>query len=429
MVTVENLAKKIQSDLNAAIEAYDAELKAFERCTYRFNLCTDTGTFRRARRENNAVESYINALVSVVDSNVESTQGGKRNISLNVRMEFLVPVMPDTGEEETPELVKTIRAIFNAYFAQNTYGTFEGEKNKYEYGAVFSIAASGVREQNTLIGDSFTFVVYGNYFFMQDGLNSRSVTLKIEGDPVDYTLLGFRRGSDQEANVPSDTENGATTNITTGTVFSINFSAPVFTDALQKRINDYSLRGKVEPLWVELIFPEKGNAKNVEVFNMVINSVETNMQQVSPVTCSVSLVESEMKKAVEEGPIEKHLLLDDAVLIAYASEDATIEPKYNYSTQWIEFFVKREDFAKGTPEEAYEAYKHFNGAGGNAKKDGILIATGGYVEDAGNNMSLVHAMAVYRTSIENRTSLFLYGSGLGRYIGMTNAVRLFAEEV
>lgn len=301
MVTVENLAKKIQSDLNDAMEAYDAELKAFERCTYRFNLCTDTGTFRRARRENNAVESYINALVSVVDSNVESTQGGKRNISLNVRMEFLVPVMPDTGEEETPELVKTIREIFNTYFAQNTYGTFEGEQNKYEYGAVFSIAASGVREQNTLIGDSFTFVVYGNYFFMQDGLNSRRVKLVVAGMAVDYTLLGFRRGSDQEANVPSDTENGATTNITTGTVFSINFSAPVFTDALQKRINDYSLRGKVDPFEVVLEFPEEGrSSENYFTYNMVINSVETNMQQVSPVTCSVSLVEACTDNTAEE---------------------------------------------------------------------------------------------------------------------------------
>ena len=425
MVTVEKLAKKIESDLNAAMEAYDAELKAFERCTYRFNLCTDTGTFRRARRENNAVESYINALVSVVDSNVESTQGGKRNISLNVRMEFLVPVMPDTGEEETPELVKTIREIFNAYFAQNTYGTFEGEQNKYEYGAVFSIAASGVREQNTLIGDSFTFVVYGNYFFMQDGLNSRNVILKIEGVPVDYTLLGFRRGSDQEANVPSDTENGATTNITTGTVFSINFSAPVFTDALQKRINDYSLRGKVEPLSVELVFPEDGNASNSESYNMVINSVETNMQQVSPVTCSVALVESEIKKVVDQAPVDE-VRIYDSVLIAYTNGAVPIEPTYNYFTRTVEFTAKGEDFRVGNPEEAFNAYKFFNGVDGLANTDYILLATYFNIEDLGDDMFKISARGVHRTE-KNKTAVLLIGNP--PYLSVTNAVHLFMEEV
>lgn len=423
MVTVENLAKKIQSDLNAAMEAYDAELKAFERCTYRFNLCTDTGTFRRARRENNAVESYINALVSVVDSNVESTQGCKRNISLNVRMEFLVPVMPDTGEEETPELVKTIREIFNTYFAQNTYGTFEWEQNKYEYGAVFSIAASGVREQNTLIGDSFTFVVYGNYFFMQDGLNSRNVILKIEGVPVDYTLLGFRRGSDQEANVPSDTENGATTNITTGTVFSINFSAPVFTDALQKRINDYSLRGKVEPLLVELIFPEKDNEKNVELFNMVINSVETNMQQVSPVTCSVALVESELET-------NKEIIIDDRVLIAYANGAVPIEPTYNYSTRTVEFTAKGEDFRVGNPKEAYNAYAYFNNGGGLANTNDILLAENFSIEDLGDDMFKVSTKTIYRT-IKDKTTVNLVelGDGSDTYLSIINAAPSFVMEV
>lgn len=307
MITLQQITENLQDGLNQALsEAQESGNWPQTRENYQFNIIADTGNYKKHTRSGNTVTLYINGVVSIVDSDISNTQSGKISATIDTETIIAVPVIPGLNDSNGIQMVTAIRDVLNTYFSQNTYGTMSDANGiMFNYGLSFSLGSSGVREQIPWAGDVFTFYVSADYYFTQSGVNSRSVTLTIDNVPVDYINLGYGRQSDNESNVPEDSENGAATNMTTGTVFTVNFDGPVMTDALQPILSAYQFNGDRSVHTVTLSIPTY-NAQSGEIapvlytYHMIFRDIKHNAQTISPVTMSVMMVEAATENSLSE---------------------------------------------------------------------------------------------------------------------------------
>lgn len=237
MINISDLANKLNTDLNA----YSF---AFGRGKYLFRIILDTANYKKPRRIANEVVFYIHGILNQVNSVIENTSTDDQNGTLGTRLDIAVPIVNKEDENGNLELSNSVREILDAYFSKSTSGIMQDKNGtNYTFGMEYSFAASGERRQIPLIGDSFTYTVYINYYFSEQGINSKSYQISIDGTQIPFTKFGIRRDSTMEGNVPSGTADGGAQNIISATVLSINFDMPALRGSVYDLIFDYILNG------------------------------------------------------------------------------------------------------------------------------------------------------------------------------------------
>ncbi len=261
---VKHLEKKLNLAIVADINSATAENPSKfdnDRETFRFRLWLDTGkykgydylkrgamsntegSFNQADISLNLTRKYvryINGIVSILDSNIEGVsiqdKTNTANLTFTASVEFLIPL--DNNDDDvryTEEMVGSVRSIIDNAMMLNSYDDFGG----YNMGVNYGIGSTGTRAMRGHIGDSITLSAAVNYVFVAEGVNSTEIRLFIDGIEVISPRKGYSRVASQEADIPSDTEDGASKNITGSTAFSINFDKPTQKTALDDIITSW----------------------------------------------------------------------------------------------------------------------------------------------------------------------------------------------
>ena len=251
MISLKNLAKAIEQDLNNT----DAG--------FRFKIFPDAGSFKKAVREGNTVIKYINGVLSAVSSEVSnvSANDDKLVYATQTATLKLIYSLEDFAEDiaienEEGNVVETLLGyetrIENLKDALNSY--FQGIKTEnmtddngktFSVTSVFLFIANGERAQNSIVGDSITFTTYIYYSFIQNGLNTTNLKLELDGEPIPYQTITLFRTPTTDGNVYSNSNNGATKNISLQSNFNLSLTLPAMTNNLTNRIIKNLLDGEI----------------------------------------------------------------------------------------------------------------------------------------------------------------------------------------
>ena len=110
---------------------------------------------------------------------------------------------------------------------------------------VFSFEQSGERTQSPVLGDSYSFSVEAYFMFVENGINSRSVTFLLDGAIIPYQTVTVYRTPTMDGNVYAGTQDGATKNLVSQTTLSISFELPALDgDTTTSNALDYLLEGE-----------------------------------------------------------------------------------------------------------------------------------------------------------------------------------------
>ena len=232
-----------------------------------FRLFTDTGRYKRAVRRDNSVIDYANGITSVTSSDISNTNDGIEYGTITLRTEVLVrcrdeeadimqleEVVSETGETLTEEqlvelgnenYIQAVRDLLDDVFSKQVTAVIDEDEKSYNVSISYSLALSGVRNQVSYAGDCYTFVFYTYCNVIENGENSKTYSLELDGRRVPYSTLTVRRVPTQEANVYAGGEGKPVSKcINSNTVLGISLECPAFVSLLNDTVKNYLLRGE-----------------------------------------------------------------------------------------------------------------------------------------------------------------------------------------
>jgi hypothetical protein len=265
LVNITDIAKHLESKLNKAIvnEIETSQSSYFnnDRETYRFRIYVDTGTYKGfdylkrgavsnaeggfnladiSQYKTNKYVRYINAIMTVTESNIESVTS--LNMTFGINLEILIPI--DAGKDSTyytEEMVASVRNIVDNAMALNEYTDFDG----YNLGVAYGLGVTGTREQRGQIGDSINLYARFVYNLVESGINSTEIKLTIDDTiSLNVTRQGFSRNANQEADTDLQEGDGISKVSNLSSLFTINFDLPSRKTPLGDMLNRFILTGQ-----------------------------------------------------------------------------------------------------------------------------------------------------------------------------------------
>jgi hypothetical protein len=305
MIDISMLATNLQTTLNNAIEEQVSEgntLLDNDMVKYDFLVHIDGGEYRdfdylypngmaSANERTNKIVRYINCEFDTTGSQSDGVLNVE--MTLNARLEILIPLINAGKKKDRLELVNTIRQIIDNTFRLNSTGQIEDDGTVYNYGVVYQLADTGERDKRAEIGDSILLNVYLSYYIVEMGINSDEFELYIDGVRVPITRIGFNRSSQNENNVPSDATNISGKNYATSTVFGLNFDMPLRRGTAGNQLMAYLFESENLARFVEIKYPF-GDTTKTTGYLMVFNDTSINGEKTKFASVSCVMVEADL---------------------------------------------------------------------------------------------------------------------------------------
>lgn len=318
-----DIVNNLENKLNIALENEIAQKIQNEqftplfngRETFRFKLFLDTanymgydylkrfstdtekpGTFDERDLSNtpkNNLVRYINGVISVIDSNVqggvnlsdETQSTSDVNLTFSAGVVFFIPLT--SADNDTMELVGTIREIIDNAMRLNTYADFNG----YNMSVAYSLGRTGERLIRKGVGDSITINCNIQYGFVQGGINSTQIAIKYGNSTVYAPSKSLSRVSAQEANVDLGSGDNATKNTTVSTGFTLHFNKPLQYGDIDNAAVFYLLENNLQPLEIELVI-SNGVTQISRTIPMIFNEVSITGENTLNAGLSITMVEA-----------------------------------------------------------------------------------------------------------------------------------------
>ena len=270
---------------------------------YVYRLRTDTDNYKAPSREANQITQYIHGIAFQTGSDIESL-GDSFNGTIEMRLELLVPVK--RIDDDNIEIVTNVRATLDNFFATNANGSLKAGGKEYVYGVKYSLLATGTRQMLKGIGDCLTFTCFLRYIFIEDGVNSRSIRIFIDGHELGYQRMGEHRQAVQESAVNAGDTKCRGVNVTEATQYTLNLECPLLdnkdkVDACDI-IKNFVRNGDLTAHLVEI--KRKGERENEYILEnayiMLFNESGLNYETSYNASVSVKLVEAN----TESGTVE-----------------------------------------------------------------------------------------------------------------------------
>lgn len=313
-----DIAHKLEEKLNIALEneiAQHVDLNQVTplfngRETFRFKLFVDTADYMGydylkrfdenggfdssdlSKTQKNKLVRYINGVISVVDSNV---QGGVNfednfaekdvNLTFTTNVIFFIPLTSE--DNDTMELIGTIRNIIDNAMKLNTFAEFSG----YNMSINYSLGRTGERMQRKGVGDSITLNCTIQYGFVQGGINSTQIAIRYGNSIVYAPSKSLSRVSTQEANVDLESDNNAAKNTTISTCFTLHFNKPLQQGDIDGQALYYLLYNRADALDIEIAILTGGGEIATEM-KMVFNEVSITGENTLNAGLSITMVEA-----------------------------------------------------------------------------------------------------------------------------------------
>lgn len=287
MITLKQFSDIFQSGLNAALKKNEVQ----------FKIWSNAGKYQKALRDGNNVTKYINGNLRVSSS---ANDANDLVMGINgLTLDFMVPIKrPRTNAKQTAEelaeiqdgqypFVEEIVNTINAYF-QTAVSTSMPDKDGNSYAVSYQAgtAVSGTVDLLPLVGKAMEVSVYIEVYFIEGGVNSKSVKVYVDGVSVPYTAARFGRSPVVERDVYS--EGLVSKSILTSTAIAIDLDFPSTVKGSAGIALDYLFDG--EPNVAHFVKVKWGTVKENNYF-MTVNSAVNSSQGITIAGASVSLVE------------------------------------------------------------------------------------------------------------------------------------------
>lgn len=257
MITLVQLAEKIENGLNAVLD--NSEIQ--------FKIWASAGQMSKSLRTGNTVTHYItgNLLSSSSSNDANLLVMGVNGLTLL----FSVPLQaPKTSSAQTAEqlarvqnsqypFIDLILAAIDGYFQSAQAFTLTDAATSTEYTVAMQAgrAITGNVGLAARLGNAVTLSVYITAYFLEGGINSRDVQLYIDGVRMPFQTTTLGRPNRLSSDVYN--EKPIVKNISTATAFSIDFSYPAHSDNTTKETIATLLHGLLNRAhFVELKFGE-----------------------------------------------------------------------------------------------------------------------------------------------------------------------------
>lgn len=241
MINLTQYARLIETGLNDLLNEENIK----------FNVWSDLGKYKKAIRRYNAVTTYINCVLSRAPGTIETGNDGLIIASDSITMTVAVPKIEpkqtvDEPSSETDDgvytFVERIRNVMDAYFSTNIVRSITENGLTYETGMQYSISSTGDLNLFSMTDEIITFSVYITINVVQNGINSRSVHIELDGEPIPFLSASPNRAGEKSTDVYSDS--GESETIITSTVFAVDVAQPMTTGRVTSQFNDYLLGGQ-----------------------------------------------------------------------------------------------------------------------------------------------------------------------------------------
>lgn len=195
-----------------------------------FALFTDTGDFKKADRDGNSVTEYVNGIFSVTSSSTENQGTDKEIVSISTELKFIVRVNDDPNADGSFDNVTQFREKLSAAFgAVPPRFSVTGKDGKiYTVVAAYTLPATGMREQESILGDSFTYSCQVFFAYLKNSLNVGDIRVAIDGKDVPFLAIGVTRRPSIVANAFSDTTNSESKAYAENAALVIDLTIPGF---------------------------------------------------------------------------------------------------------------------------------------------------------------------------------------------------------
>jgi hypothetical protein len=309
------------------LNKYVEELDGFVKNTsFKFKIYSNEGEYKKATHnpapktidEANQITYYINGIAKLVSSELDGELPDFNDASpdsdikaltqtfsasMQTSIEFLVPfpniikdLTNDNGEviEEIKfsDLVCDIisDALHNGWSAEMKDGT-----ETYLVGSRFSMPTPGLKDIRATADVSLPFTVFGEHFFVAQGVQSKNLVLKIGGKTVIASRVGFARQTIHEGNIFASSEIPLAKNTVSGTALTISFDAPLRIGGYNDSIISYVVVGGVDKLTVTVTMPVSETTAALgtitETYKMIIADAGINGELGVAASLSCRLVE------------------------------------------------------------------------------------------------------------------------------------------
>lgn len=287
MITLEEFSDRFQNGLNTALNKNEIQ----------FKIWSNVGKYQKAIRDGNTVTKYING-----NLRVSSSANDANDLVMGVNgltLDLMVPVKrPRTNAKQTAEelaeiqdgqyqFVEEVVNAINAYF-QTAVSTSMTDKNGKSYAVSYQAgtAVGGTVDLLPLVGRALEVSVYIEVYFIEDGVNSKSVKVYVDGISIPYTAARFGRSPVIERDVYAD--EFVSKSIITSTAIAIDLDFPSTAQESAGMALDYLFDG--EPNVAHFVKVKWGTVKEKNYF-MTINSAINSTQGITIAGASISLVE------------------------------------------------------------------------------------------------------------------------------------------
>lgn len=246
MIEISQLAQKFEELLNKNTADFTLD-KFIPNVKFKFNICLNSGKYKKAETSGNEVTYYINAIMKALSSDVEGLAevAGTYNATMSTSIEFLIP-FPEKErfykDASQNECVEKFSDAVHYWISSKLQAGLSDEMtddkgNTYLVGSRFSIPSPGSKEIRSMTGESLPLTIYSTHYFVAQGVNSSNIKLKIyigidpniEGDDgyreVYTSRIGIARRSITDGNIFND--DSASKNTLSGTALTISFDAPL----------------------------------------------------------------------------------------------------------------------------------------------------------------------------------------------------------
>lgn len=246
MLKIETLRKNyLDKVLESAFEDLQGAVK--------WRVFTDTGDYEKATRSHNSVTQYVNGLFTVTGSSVSYAGTEQEIVSVTTQLELLFPLgdNPEVSTDETEgfffDSAQQIRERLSAAFssADQKFNVEEkqedGTKKTYSVVAGYTLPATGVRQQRSMVGDSLTYSCTVYFAYLSNAVNTSDVKISIDNYEVPFLAFQISRRPSLAANLYSKSQNGEATSYAENAAFVIDLTLPGFVDFADGLIANYLL--------------------------------------------------------------------------------------------------------------------------------------------------------------------------------------------
>ena len=181
MIETGTLAKLLQDGLNANTDGVA------------FKIFADDGQFQKALRNVNTITKFVNGVYTVISSDLLPFKA-LNMYTITATLDLVVDV-ENAGKDENGNYIQVekVKKVLNNYGNTNNGQIFTITGLDYQITAVYNFATVGTEQVLSPLGRCIPIQMWIRYQFVENGVNSNSANIYINGENIPANLASITR--------------------------------------------------------------------------------------------------------------------------------------------------------------------------------------------------------------------------------------------